>query len=242
MITPNDAINSLQLVNRTEVSRMTSNHSDVNRNYLSDGYAVLGSAEPPINLDLQATSSCSKTSCRVVIGLCGAVSTVGAREPYPALLNFVCNASTAGLNMTVSLFNVLAPLNNSGFTTGPPVTNIKFRQWWSHHSLGGCLGGGNTIAGKDFAIGAQYFSDLQKQEQTVEQDAYYGLSQDPHQLYWASVWRAPFSSPLDPNRTQPVTNDTAAVRVSDALPEGSLSVLSCETNISKFVSYLRTLQ
>lgn len=123
MITPNDALNSAQLVNRTEFSRMTANHSGVNRICLSDGYAVVGSAEPPINLDFQATSFGSEISCRVVTGLCGAVSTVGAREPYPALFNFVCNASTAGLNMTVNFFNALALLNSSDFTTGPSMTN-----------------------------------------------------------------------------------------------------------------------
>lgn len=248
MIYPNDAVNKPQLLNETEFFRTAANYSDVNQVYLSNGYAVLGPAKPPLDLDFQATSFGSQTSCRAVTGLCGAISTVGEREPYPSNFNFVCNSTMAGLNMTGNFLNVLAPLNDSGSSTGPAVTDA--RQGNNAFPALVVLGG-NTIVGNSFSIGFQYFNDSQKLKQTPKLDGDYGSGEDRHQLYWALVWWAPFSTTLTPGYTQSVindtlawetlvTNETAAVGVSTASIGGSVGILSCETNISEVVRCPRT--
>lgn len=249
IIYPNDAVNIPQLLNETEFFRTAANYSDVNQVYLSDGYAVLGPAKPPLDLDFQARSFGSQTSCRVVTGLCGAHSTVGARIVYPSSLNFVCNTTMAGLNMTGNFQNVLAPLNSSGLTTGPAVTDAGQGNN-TYPAL--IVLGGNTIVGNSFSIGFQYFNDLQKLKQTPELNEYHGLGEDRNQLYWALVWRVPFSTTLTHGYSPPyinddtvaadtpVTNETVAVGVSTASTGGSLGILSCETNISKVISCTRT--
>jgi len=109
--------------NAAEFFRTATNLSDVNQVYLSDGYAVLGSAKPPIDLDFRTTSSASKTACKVVTGLCGAFSTVGYYALIKNEFNFVCNASTAGLKMTGNFLHILAPDNSSGHSTGREVSD-----------------------------------------------------------------------------------------------------------------------
>ena len=232
MIYPNDAVNTPQLLNETKFFRTAANTSDVNLVYLSDGYAMLGPTNPPLDLDFQATGYGSQTSCRVLTGLCGANSTAGDRILFPSDFNFVCNATIAGLNMTGSFLNVIAPNgDNQGDSTNPALVVL----------------GGNTIAWNSFSIGFQYFDDSQKLTQTPNLDESYGSSEDRHQLYWALVWWAPISTVLThtpgENSTwdTPVINETAAVGVSTASYKGgSVGILSCETNISEVVRCSRT--
>ena len=239
MIYPNDAFNIPQLLNDTEFFRTAANSSDMNLVYLSDGYAVLGPAKPPLDLDFQAKGFGSQTLCRAVTGLCGANSTVGERYTNPSDFNFVCNATIAGLSMTGNFLNVLTPPDETGSSQGnetdPDLVVL----------------GGNTIAGNSFSIGFQYFNDSQGLVQTPELDEYYGFGEDRHQLYWALVWWAPFSTVLTHGYTPsginatlaqdtPVTNETAAVGVTTTWRRGSVGILSCETNISEVVRCSRT--
>ena len=248
MIYPNDEFNFPQLLNEAEFFRTAANSSDVNLVHLIDGYAVLGPAKTPPDLDFRATGFGSQTSCRAVTGLCGANSTVGKLGLYPSDLNFVCNATMAGLDMTGNFADVLWPLNESGLGIGPVVydgiqgdntgpTLVALEE--------------NTIARNGFWIGFQYFDDLQRLAQTPESDNHYGSGEDRHQLYWALVWWAPFSTVLTHGytpqgvngtlaRITPVTHETAAVGMSTTSGIGSVGILSCETNISEVVRCSRT--
>ena len=243
MIDLGHASSNPQLLNETEFVRTAANSSDVNLVYLSDGYAVLGPAKPPLDLDFQATGFGSQTSCRALTGLCGANSTVGGAIPNPSDFNFVCNATIAGLNMTGNFLNVLAPLNDSGMSTGPAVSDGTYGNETYFNSV---VLGGNTIAGNSFSIGFQYFNDSQRLAQTPNLDKFFGSGEDRHQLYWALVWWAPITTVLTHGSTPsgmnitlafdtPVTNETVAVGVSSNSRGGSFGILSCETNISEIV-------
>ena len=202
------------LLNEPEFFRTAANSSDVNLVRLSEGYAVLGPAKPPRDLDFQAISFGSQTSCRALTGLCGVNNTAHSFLASVDDFNFVCNATIAGLNMTGNFLNVLASLNESGSRSGPLVLHTTH------------VSGGNTIAGSNFSIGFQYFNDSQRLAQTPKLDKYYGSGEDRHQLYWALVWWTPFTTVLE----------TAAVEVSADVGEGgSVGILSCETNISEVV-------
>ena len=209
---------------------------------------MLGPAKPPLDLEFQATGFGSQTSCRALTGLCGANSTVGERIPYPSDFNFVCNATIAGLSMTGNFLNVLAPLNESGLSSGPAVTDATQGNKTDPTLV---VLGGNTIVGNSFSIGFQYFNDSQRLAQTPRLDEYYGSGEDRHQLYWALVWWAPFSTVLTHGYTgagvnatlawdTPVTNETAAVGVSTASIGGFVGILACETNVSEVVRCSRT--
>ena len=244
---------SPQLLNETEFVRTAANSSDVNQVYWSDGYAVLGPAEPPLDLDFQATGFGSQTSCRALTGLCGANSTFGLTVGLGitdfSVFNFVCNATIAGLNMTGNFLNALAPLDeNSGLSSGPAVSDGT---QGNTTNSGSVVLGGNTIAGNSFSIGFQYFNDSQRLAQTPKLDEYYGSGEDLHQLYWALVWWAPITTVLTHGSTPsgmnvtlaketPVTYETAAVGVTTAEKGGSFGILGCETNISEVVRYSRT--
>lgn len=231
-----------QLINETELVRTVANSSDINLVYRSDGYAVLGPADLPLDLDFQATGFGSQTSCRAVTGLCGANSTADDAIPSNSAFNFACNATIAGLNMTGNFLNVLAPLSESGSSSGPAVSNGTDG---NQTDPGSVVLGGNTIAGNSFSIGFQYFNDAQRLAQTPKLDEYYGSSEDRHQLYWALVWWAPSTTVLTHGYTpsgfditlleMPVTNETAAVGVTTNSRGGSFGILSCETNISEVV-------
>lgn len=232
MIDPNDAYvdNIPQLVNEAEFFRTAANISNANLVYLSDGYAVPGPAETPPDLDFQATSFGSQTSCRVLTGLCAAQSTVG-NDSDLSDFNFICNATVAGLNMTGNFMNLIAPMDDDR----PPVTNATQGNRTDPHQV---VLGGNTILGNSFSLGFQYFDDSQRLAQTYANE-YYGSGEDRHQLYWALVWRAPTTTVLTHLDT-PITNETAAVGLSDEWGGGSVGILSCETNISEVVRCSRT--
>ena len=243
IIDPNPPGGFPQLFNETELVRTAANTSNINLVYLSDGYAVLGPAKPPIDLDFQATSFGSQTSCRVLTGLCAASNTFGNNIPNASDFNFACNATVAGLNMTGNFLNVLAPQNVSGLSSGPAVTSATQGNETNPFDV---ILGGNTIVGNSFSIGFQYFDDSQRLAQTPKLNGYYGSGDDRHQLYWALVWWAPLTTllthgytPLGVNATSafhtPVTNETAAVGVSFNSGGGSYGILSCETNISEVV-------
>ena len=261
MISPNHGdVATPQLLNETEFFRTAANTSNVSLVYLSDGHAVLGPAKKPLDLDFQATSFGSQTSCQALTGLCGANSTYDNAIPDLSDFNFVCNATVAGLNMTGNFLNVLAPLNeSSGLSSGPAVTNAT---QGNKTEPGRVVLGGNTIAGNSFSIGFQYFNDSQRLAQTPHLDNNYGSGDDRRQLYWALVWWAPFTTVLTDDNTslgindneasgKPVTNEIAAVGVSNNLgfmgvvplkdlSGGSFGILSCETNISEVVRCSRT--
>ena len=241
-----DSLDTAHLINETEFVRTAANSSDVNLVYLSDGYAVLGPANPPLDLDFQATSFGSQTSCRAITGLCGTISTAGYDIPAISEYNFVCNATVAGLNMTGNFLNVLAPPDESGLNSGPAVTNASQGNKTDPYEV---VLGGNTIFGNSFSIGFQYFNDSQRLAQTPILNKYDGSDgDDRHQLYWALVWWAPFTTVLtygiapDVESTlasfSPPPNETAAVGVSSSrhgAGGGSYGILSCETNISEVV-------
>ena len=168
-----------QLLNETDFFLTAANNSDVNMVYLSDGYAVLGPAKPPLDLDFQATGFGSQTSCRAITGLCGANSTVG---DVVSEFNFVCNATIAGLNMTGNFLNVLAPLDESSglISSGLAVTDAT---QGNNTDPGQVVLGANTIAGNSFSIGFQYFNDSQRLAQTPTLNEFYGSGEDRHQLY-----------------------------------------------------------
>ena len=151
--------------------------------------------------------------------------------------------------MTGNFMNVLAPQDESGLSTGPAVTNATHGIETDPYLV---VLGGNTIAGNSSSIGFQYFDDSQRLAQTPYLNEYYGSGgDDRHQLYWALVWWAPFTTvlthgytPLGVNATlaldTPVTNETAAVGVSYESRGGSFGILSCETSISEVVRCSRT--
>lgn len=215
----------------TEFFRTVANYSDLHQIYRSDGYSVLGPSGPPIKLDFQASSFASKTTCRVVTGLCDAKPTPGQSLAPLENFNFVCNASTAGLNMTGNFLNLLAPLNASGLTTGPEVGHTDNEQ---------LILGANSITRNGQGIGFQYFHDSQKQRQVQSFESPY---QTRDELYWAAVWRTPFTSlltwesPLRLGAKQPPANETAAVGIPDHYKGGAYGILSCETSLREVVSF-----
>ena len=200
MVRSQDAGNPPQLVNQTEFLKTSGNSSSLHQVYLSDGRSVLGPAEPPADLDFQATSFGSKTSCRSVTTLCGAVSFNDQKTSAVGQFNFVCYSSTAGLNMTGNFQNVLAPIDDStGNTTGPKVDNGT--EGYDHVLPYFVVLGGNTIAANRFDLGFQFFNDPQEQQQLPKADTDFGYGFDMidnnvtinNQLHWALVWRAPFT-------------------------------------------------
>lgn len=231
IIFPNDAANRATLVNSTGFFRTVSNYSSINQLYLSDDFAVLGPAEPPSDIDFQATSFGSKSKCKVVTGLCDAKSTAGARTLYPSMNNFVCNSTMAGLNMTGNFDNVLAPTNISGLRTGPPVTNLTDPDN-SDIPPALIILGENTMAPNDFLIGLQYFYDAEKLNQTEIGGPRYGAP-NPHELHWAMAWRVPFTTPL--TFAPPDPKDIADVGITRVAAGGSQGLLSCDTEISEVV-------
>lgn len=89
----------------------------------------------------------------------------------------------------------------------------------------------------------QYFTDAQKQNQTSKPDPETGIWGEFPQLYWATVWTVPFSSPLNQGENQSSTDDIASVGLANMIvgigsisQEGSAGILSCETNLSEIVS------
>ncbi|ERF72706.1 hypothetical protein EPUS_04759 [Endocarpon pusillum Z07020] len=226
-----DAVKTPTLVNRTEFVMTATNYSKINQIYMSDGFTLLGPSNPPIDLDFQADTFGSQTSCRPVTGLCGANNTKGVRRDKPSDYNFACNASVAGLNMTGNFLRVLAPATGDSIelnvTDGSDGQKVE-----DGFSPAFFVLGGNTIARNTYAIGFQYFHDRQKLLQRETPDSYYGLSwddaKDSH-LHWAVVWRTDFDSSFasygegDNN-----PNDVSAVGIMNG---GSQGILSCDTNI-----------
>lgn len=106
IISINNAEDEATLRNSTEYFATAANYSDINQVYLSDGYAVLGPADPSSTIDFQAASFGSKTACQSVTSLCEAQNTYvqnfyyPSEKVYPSAFNFICNNSVAGLNMT----------------------------------------------------------------------------------------------------------------------------------------------
>ena len=233
ILEPGDAVNPPTLSNQTEFFKTAANYSDINQVYLSDGYAVLGPVSPDPGLDFQALSFGSKSACRAVTGLCGAISTAGARYAWPSLFNFMCNASVAGLNMTGNFANVL------NISTSLQASNENSPNISSALQVAGA----NTMYPSN-QIQFQYFTDAQKQNQTAVPDFYVGIGGDISQLYWATVWTVPFTSPLNQGENQSSTDDVASVGMTDVYTEGlgsgggSVGILSCETNISEIVGFL----
>lgn len=241
MVQSKDAGNEPQLLNQTEFLKTSGNSSNLNQIYLSDGHAILGPAAPPVDLDFQATSFGSKTTCRSVAILCGAVSFDNQKSSAVGQFNFVCNSSTAGLNMTGNFQNVLAPIDErTGNTTGPTVDDGRDgSDDRVYHNL--LVLGGNTIAANSFDLGFQFFNDAQKQQQLPKPDMYYGYGFDMiednvqinNQMHWALVWRAPFTSPLDYDEGY----GGAAVAMNGQRKSGSFGILSCDTEISEVVGH-----
>lgn len=120
IVWPGDAVNTPVLANDIEFFKTSGNQSENNKVYLSDGYAVLGPAKRPPDVDFTANSFGSKTSCRVVTSLCGARSTIGSRNLPPSYSNFICN-STAGLNMTGNFLSL------SGDTSLGRIDSVEIR-------------------------------------------------------------------------------------------------------------------
>ena len=244
MVLSQDAGNSPQLVNQTEFLKTSGNSSSLHQVYLSGGRSVLGPADQPANLDFQATSFGSKTSCQPVTTLCGAVSFDDQKSSAVGQFNFLCNSSTAGLNMTGNFQNVLAPIDErTGNTTGPKVDNgtdgSSERVYPNLVVLGG-----NTIAANSFDVGFQFFNDAPKQQQLHKPDMYFGYGFDMvedrvqinSQMHWALVWHAPFTSPLDADGGY----RAAAVEMNGQNKSGSFGILSCDTEISEVVSQLES--
>ena len=229
-------------MNQTEFFKTAANNSDINQVYLSDGYAFLGPVRPDPELDFNASSYGAKSACRVVTGLCGAISTAGVRTPYPSLFNFVCNNTLAGLNMTGSFAKVLNATASYAVSNQSTMNDPRIPS-------GLLIAGANTMYPSN-GIQFQYFTDPQKQNQTAVPDMYYGINArggidgEISQLYWATVWTVPFTSPLNQGENQSSTDDVASVGITDVGVSGSGSgggsggILSCETNISEIVSFL----
>ena len=244
MVLSQDAGNSPQLVNQTEFLKTSGNSSSLHQVYLSDGRSVLGPADPPVNLDFQATSFGSKTSCKSVTTPCGAVSFDDQKGSAVGQFNFVCNSTTAKLNMTGNFQNVLAPIDEyTGNTTGPKVANGTDGSGDRVYPNLVVLGG-NTIAANSFDIGFQFFNDAQKQQQLPTPDLYFGYGFDMlensvqinNELHWALVWRAPFTSPIDGELSG------AAVEMNGQRKSGSFGILSCDTEISEVVIQLESIE
>ena len=241
-----DAANDPTLVNATEFVKTAANSSKINQVYLSDGFAVLGPTNPPIDFDFQADTFGSRTSCRAVTGLCGANNTRGERTPYDSDYNFVCNASVAGLNMTGNFWNVLTPQDpNTGASTGPDVTDGSDGKKTKGVLPASLVLGGDTITrqsstGQTYPIGLQYFNDSQKLRQW-KSGLNYGLDfddPDDSSLHWAMVWRAYFDSPIgsyDEKQSDNPSN-VSAVGVSNVQAGGTQGILSCDTSIYELVS------
>lgn len=208
---------------------------------MSDGFAVLGPANPPVDFDFQADTFGSQTSCRPVTGLCGANSTIGARYVFPSSANFACNASVAGLNMTGNFDSVLSPLNKTTLVpSGPPVTDGSDGQKPKGVLPAQFILGENTIVGNTYPIGFQYFNDSQKLRQRETPSPYYGYERedgnDSH-LHWAVVWRADFESPIGTYvELDQDPSNVSAVGISTVLGGGSQGILSCDTSIYEIVS------
>ncbi|KAL8933183.1 MAG: hypothetical protein Q9216_006482 [Gyalolechia sp. 2 TL-2023] len=233
-----DAVNEATLINQTEFVRTAGNQSAINQVLFDDGHAVLGPYSPPPNLDFEATSFGSRTSCRVVTSECGARSITGARIPYPWFSNFECN-DTAGLNMTGN-FLALKP-NESGMPpelpsapNGDPDAQIQK---------------GNSLTLSDYDMAFQYFQDSAKQKQV--EIAGSGGRPDTSRLDWAVVFQLhlnwafwisennPSGLPIknvtgDPERNITAElNPWAALNLVGNMQGGANGILSCQTDISE---------
>ena len=236
IVFPNDAVNKPLLLNSTEFFATAANYSRTNQVYLSDGYAVLGPADPSSTVDFQATSFGSKTACRSVTSLCGAKNTGKERWPEPSDFNFICNSSIAGLNMTGNFLNLTQPPGSVELSVSPVYSGP-----YNPEIAALFVEGNNTITPSSFQIGFQYFKDSQKQAQSPKPDKDYGLdlAQDAHRLFWAVVWTVPFTSSMSGSTDQrdKDTNSVAAVNIAAVNGGGSAGILSCETDISEVVSF-----
>lgn len=85
----------LILINEAECTKTAQNISDTNKVYQVNRQAVLGPADPPSDLEFQATSFSSGTACKMVTDLCDVAETNKTDH-----FHVECNAATAGLNLT----------------------------------------------------------------------------------------------------------------------------------------------
>ena len=233
-----DAVNQPTLANQTEFVRTAGNQSVINQVYYDRGQAVLGPFSPPLDVDFEATSFGSQTSCRVVTSECGARSVTGARNPYPWFFNFKCN-DTAGLNLTGNFQSLMVdpklpslglPANLSGAQDGDPDAQIQK---------------GNSMFLTPYDMAFQYFYDTAKYKQI---DSHLGnvIRDDTHQLNWAVAFNLhlnwafwiennnPSGFPIQNNSNQ--LNPWAALNLVGDASGGASGILSCQTNISEIVS------
>ena len=229
-----DAVNQATLVNQTEFVRTAGNQSAVNQVVFDNGLAVLGPYDPPPNLDFEATSFGSRTSCRVVTSECGAKSITGARVPLPWFSNYKCN-DTAGLNLTGNFLALMPnetgmPPELSGAPNGDPESQIQT---------------GNSLQLSQYDMGFQYFQDSAKQKQVKILGS--GFRPDTPQLDWAVVFQLHLNWAfwIENNNPSgfPIKNVTgelnpwAALNLVGNMEGGANGILSCQTNISEVVSW-----
>ncbi len=104
-VNPALGTNAGGLIHQTEFVRTVNNLSLLNQVYSIGGQAVIANPPMPsvsklnLNIDFQATSFASHTSCQMVTGDCGlnaysSNTTSGAQETP-----FVCNVTRAGLDV-----------------------------------------------------------------------------------------------------------------------------------------------
>lgn len=191
-------------------------------------YSVLGPAHIPDNLDFQAATYGSHTECRMVTTQCGAVSDFGARVVLPLYLNFACNSTMAGLNMTGNFANLgqrkesyLGSQQNESST--PPALKEE--------NL-------NTMSQSDFGFGFQYFNDSAKQQQVPQVDTYgLGLDDDgpitntTNQYFWAMAFTLDIQLNIENAIQNP--NPWRHLNLVATTQGGAEGIISCETNISE---------
>ena len=229
-----DAVNEDTLINQTEFVRTAGNQSAINQIYYHDGHAVLGPYNPPLDLEFEATSFGSKTSCRVVTSECGAKSITGARNPYPWGSNFKCN-DTAGLNITGNFLALKPDPQNPELGLPPKLSGAPSSDPDAQIQKGNSM----------YDMAFQYFNDSAKQQQ-IDNHLGKGITNDTSQLNWAMVFQLhlnwafwiennnPSGFPIK-NATNEL-NPWAALNLVGNVNGGANGILSCQTNISEIVS------
>jgi len=219
-VNPALGTNAGGLIHQTEFVRTVNNLSLLNQVYSIGGQVVIANPPMPsvsklnLNIDFQATSFASHTSCQMVTGDCGvnaySSNTTSGAQKTP----FVCNVTRAGLDVAG---------NFSDISSHPNSTNNTFG-----------LFGASEGSVKSYSIGFQYFDDAEKTQRSSQLGP---TNYSSPSLWWASIFTLDSGWESDRQNADIVTGEIMAETQIASLGNGRWGgILSCNTNLSQVVS------
>ena len=211
------------LQEEAEYIRTAGNQSSTNRVYLSDGQAVIGPANAPSDIDFQASSFASHTSCRMVTELCGA-HFIKPDSEASRDISYNCNATVAGLNATGNFSDIYS----SSSSSSSQQTQEDYKARTANSILGfGPSSGDNT--GIAYPMGFRYYKDASmsiSSNMSFRPDTPFTPS-----LYWAFIFS------LNRGSSNLRTGAFDPGRGLIGMVGGGLGgIMSCSTNLSEVVS------